>query len=93
MVNLVFLENYTIFEIFKPLKYAYGVCLFFCKWVTQAVFWELDAHFDPNWAKNVQFSNFSNPLNQTNYMPTVFAHAQKVSLFFWGWVTQAVFRE
>ena len=38
--------------------------------------------FEPNWAKNVQFSKCSNHSNQTNYM--MFAHDQKVSLFFWG---------
>ena len=47
----------------------------------------------PGNSKNEQFSRFSNPSNQTHYMPMVFAHAQKVSLIFWGWVTQAVFRE
>ena len=46
-----------------------------------------------NWAKKVQFSKLSNPLNQNYLMPMVFAHAQKVSLIFLEGVTQAVFQE
>ena len=36
--------------------------------------------FEPNWAKNVQFSKCSNHSNQTNYM--MFAHDKKFPYFF-----------
>ena len=40
--------------------------------------------------KNVQFSRFSNPLNQIQFMPKVIAHVPKVYLIFLGPLTQGV---
>ena len=46
-----------------------------------------------NFRKFRNFRIFQTLQIKPNYMPLVFPHAQKVSLIFWGWVTQVVFWE